>query len=332
MTIPDFDIRPNIIKGDPADIYLFRTLDILRSEGMNPEVTMEFYPKHSGVLCGVNEVRVLLDNVLPESDREVWGLEEGRSIDGNEVALRITARYATFGLYETSICGILSSCTGWATAANKCVEAGRGKVIIATGARHIHPNVAALLDYSSIVGGCSTCSTGKGARLAGVTPFGDMPHALPLIFGDTVKAAEAYDKYMGLEVQRIILVDTFKDEAEEAINVAQSLRQKLRGIRLDSPLERGGVTPPMVKEIRTRLDRLNFRHVEIYVSGGMTPDKIGEFAYANAPVDGFLVGSYISGTAPNDFTADIHEINGHGIAKRGRIPGRTESPRLSRML
>ncbi len=40
------------------------------------------------------------------------------------------------------------------------------------------------------------------------------------------------------------------------------------------------------------------------------------------------MGSYISGAAPIDFTADIKEIDGRPIAKRGRIPGRTPSPRL----
>jgi nicotinate phosphoribosyltransferase len=40
------------------------------------------------------------------------------------------------------------------------------------------------------------------------------------------------------------------------------------------------------------------------------------------------VGSHISGATPIDFTGDIKEIDGRPIAKRGRIPGITESPRL----
>ena len=35
-----------------------------------------------------------------------------------------------------------------------------------------------------------------------------------------------------------------------------------------------------------------------------------------------------SGATPIDFTGDIKEIDGRPIAKRGRIPGVTESPRL----
>ena len=52
------------------------------------------------------------------------------------------------------------------------------------------------------------------------------------------------------------------------------------------------------------------------------------FKEAGAPVDSYAVGSYISGASPIDFTGDIKEIDGRPIAKRGRIPGLTELPRL----
>ena len=171
-----------------------------------------------------------------------------------------------------------------------------------------------------------------GSKQAGRNPLGNMPHALPLIFGDTVTAVQAFDRHLGMEVQRIALVDTFKDEAEEAVTVAQALRDRLRGIRLDTPKERGGVTPMLVHEVRNRLDVANFRHVEIYISGGLNPKKITEFQQSGAPVNGYLVGSYISDASPNDFTADVREIEGKPVAKRGRMPGRVEIPRLDRVV
>jgi nicotinate phosphoribosyltransferase len=58
---------------------------------------------------------------------------------------------------------------------------------------------------------------------------------------------------------------------------------------------------------------------------------MGVFREAGAPVDSYAVGSYISGATPIDFTGDIKEIDGRPIAKRGRIPGRTDSPRLKRV-
>jgi len=48
--------------------------------------------------------------------------------------------------------------------------------------------------------------------------------------------------------------------------------------------------------------------------------------------DGLGVGSYISSAQPNDFTADLKEVAGKPIAKRGRIPGITDNPRLKRLI
>jgi nicotinate phosphoribosyltransferase len=155
-----------------------------------------------------------------------------------------------------------------------------------------------------------------------------MPHSLVLIFGDTVEAALAFDRDLGPDVPRIVLVDTFRDEAEEALRVAHALGDRLYGIRLDTPSERGRVTAELVTEVRARLDQADFHHVKIVVSGGLTPERIRYFKDSDSPVDSYAVGSYISGATPIDFTGDIKEIDGKPIAKRGRIPGITESPRL----
>ena len=95
-------------------------------------------------------------------------------------------------------------------------------------------------------------------------------------------------------------------------------------------LDDGDVIAPkeVVLRIRARLDQSGFHHVKVVVSGGLTPDRIGYFKEAGAPVDSYAVGSYISGATPIDFTGDIKEIDGRPIAKRGRIPGLTDSPRL----
>ena len=332
MVNSQFEISRPVLVGDTADVYLQRTLTILRNEGVNPSVTMEFAPERSGVLCGLTEAKVLLARILPDTGSEVWALEEGEHIEAGEVALRVKAPYGSLGLYETAICGMLAHSTGWATAARECVEAAGETPVVAIGARNVHPNVAAIMDYASVKGGCVSCSTIQGARLAGVTPAGNMPHALNLVIGDTVKAMESFDRHMPQEVPRVALVDTFKDEAEEALNVARSLREKLRGIRLDTPPERGGVTHELVKEVRARLDLAGFRHVEIMVTGGFTAARIRHFIENGAPVDTFGVGAYIAAAAPNPFMSDIHEIEGRPIAKRGRTPGITTNPRLDRVM
>jgi nicotinate phosphoribosyltransferase len=323
--------RPSheILSGATADVYFARASNILDREGMDPIVTMEVFCRQEAVLCGINEAKNLIGHVLAhEPDAVVESLDDGDLTAPKEVVLRIRARYRAFGLYETAILGMMAQSTGWATAARECVEAAAPQPVISFGARHVHPDITDVLDYAAIVGGCVGASTPAGARLAGLNPTGTMPHSLVLIFGDTVRAAQAFERDMPHDVPRIVLVDTFKDEAEEALRVAQALGDRLYGIRLDTPAERGRVTADLVTEVRARLDQGGFGHVKIVVSGGLTPDRIRYFKEQGAPVDSFAVGSYISGATPIDFTGDIKEIDGQPIAKRGRIPGTTPSPRL----
>jgi len=325
--------RPSteILSGDSADVYFTRAAGILEKEGRDPLVTMEVFARQDAVLCGIDEARNLLGHVLAGCDpgeTRVEALSDGDRIGPKEVVLRIRARYLQFGLYETAILGMLAQSTGWATAAREVVEIAAPSPVISFGARHVHPDITDVLDYAAIVGGCVGASTPAGARLAGLAPTGTMPHSLVLIFGDTVEAALAFDRHVEQDVPRIVLVDTFKDEAEEALRVAHALGDRLYGVRLDTPSERGRVTPDLVTEVRARLDQAGFDHVKIVVSGGLNPERIGIFKDAGALVDSYAVGSYISGATPIDFTGDIKEIDGRPIAKRGRIPGLTDSPRL----
>jgi nicotinate phosphoribosyltransferase len=331
-----FGAIDEVLTGETADVYFERARAILEAEHLDPVVVMEVFSRDSGILCGAAEAHEFLGRVLgPGNGHDpapiVESLVDGDPFGDKEVVLRIEARYSAFGLYETAVLGTLAQCSGWATAARAIVDAAAPIPVIGFGARHVHPSVADQMDYASVIGGCIGASTPAGARMAGLSPTGTMPHALVLIFGDTVRAAEAFDRHIDPEVPRIVLVDTFKDEAEESLRVAEALGERLWGVRLDTPSERGRVTPDLVKEVRARLDLAGHGHVKIVVSGGLDAERIGQFKEAGAPVDSFAVGSAISDASPIDFTGDLKEIDGRPIAKRGRIPGRTENPRLQRI-
>jgi nicotinate phosphoribosyltransferase len=332
---PSFPTAADVLSGETADVYFDRARTILAAEGLDPVVTMEIFSRSEGSLCGAEESIAYLREIFAEADGAhepvVESLHDGDSFASRETVMRITARYRAFGLYETAILGILASCSGWATAARRVVDAAAPIPVIGFGARHVHPSVADQMDYASVVGGCIGASTPAGARLAGLAPTGTMPHALVLIFGDTVRAAEAFDRHIDPEVPRVILVDTFKDEAEESLRVADALGDRLWGVRLDTPSERGRVTPELVREVRARLDLAGHQSVKIVVSGGFDEERIRAFRDVGAPVDSFAVGSAISKASPIDFTGDLKEIEGRPVAKRGRIPGRTDNPRLERI-
>jgi nicotinate phosphoribosyltransferase len=325
-----FDPHADDLSGDTADVYFLRAQEILRKEGLDPIVTMEVFTSADGFLCGMQEVLALLKHVLP-AQAEVWALEDGLPMTTKEVVLRCTAPYSSFGLYETAYLGMLAHQSGWATAARRCVEAAQGIPVVSFGARHVHPRVSGRLEYAALVGGFVGCATPAGARLGDVSPTGTIPHAMILIFGDTVEATRAFDRHIAPDVFRVALVDTFKDEAEESLRVAEALGDKLWGVRLDTPGERGRVTPDLVKEVRARLDQAGHQQVKIVVSGGIDAERIRLFVDKEAPVDVFGVGSAVSSARPIDFTADIKAVEGRPVAKRGRIPGVTSNPRLKKI-
>jgi nicotinate phosphoribosyltransferase len=316
-----------IFRGETTDIYFQRALEILKAKNLDrTEVLAEIFPTGEGLLCGIEEIRQLLEG----KPLEVWAQKEGTPFRAQDTLVRIIGPYGEFGIYETTMLGILASSSGWATAARQCRQAAGNKPVISFGARHIHPAVVPVMDRAAFIGGADGVSSVLGAKLLRIKPSGTMPHALILIMGDTVQAAWAFEEIVEPDVPRVILIDTFHDEAEEALRVAEALKDKLYGVRLDTPRERGGVTPDLVKEVRARLDQAGFHYVKIFVSGGLNPEKIS--ALSDVGADAFGVGSYISSARPIEMTMDLKSVRGKPLAKRGRIPGPIENPLLERIL
>ena len=317
-----------ILSGKTTDNYFVKTRDILDACGrLDAPVVAEIFAKRGGVFAGIPEVVSLLEG----SNVEVLSLDEGDTFVPGEVVTRISGPYSAFGMYETVILGMLASSTGWATAARDCVEAAGGRPVLSFGARHVHPAVSSVMERAAVVaGGCVGASCILGAKLAGIDPRGTIPHAAILIAGDTLRIAKAYDDFLPEGEPRIILVDTFHDEAEESLRIASSLGERLSAVRLDTPSERGGVTPELVREVRRRLDMAGASHVSITVSGGRIPERIRHLSEGGAA--SFGVGSYIAHATPRDMTMDIKVVDGKPVAKRGRIPGITVNPSLEKYL
>ncbi|MBQ6113280.1 MAG: nicotinate phosphoribosyltransferase [Synergistaceae bacterium] len=316
-----------IKSGATTDIYFINTRDVLASVNkLDTQVTAEIFTRTTGMFAGLSEVLELLS----DSQVEIEALPEGEYFTPKETVMRIRGPYGAFGLHETNLLGILSSSCAWATAARECVEAANGKPVLVFGARHLHPAVAPVMESMAVkFGGCSAASCILGAKLCGREPSGTVPHAAVLIMGDTLKLAEAYDAVMPPEVGRTFLVDTFHDECEEALRLAESMGDRLGAVRLDTPGERGGVTAALVKEMRYRLDQRGFTKVKIVVSGGLNPERIKLLSEAGADI--FGVGSYIAHAVPMDMTMDLKEVEGRPVAKRGRLPGIIENNRLVRV-
>src|SRR3954462_10081139 len=148
----------DILSGDSSDVYFRNAEEILSKENLDPVVVMEVFGRRDAVLCGIDEAKVLLADVLTANnhvaDSQIEALADGDVLAPKEVVMRIRAPYRAFGLFETALLGILAQSTGWATAARECVDAAAPEPVISFGARHVHPEVSDTLDYAAIVGGC----------------------------------------------------------------------------------------------------------------------------------------------------------------------------------
>lgn len=326
-TATDEDIK----KGRTTDVYFQRTKQILRAKGKDKvrvvaEVTTGSPPdNHSwGLLCGVEEVARLLED-LPV---DVYSMPEGsvfHSVDSlgyRSPVMTIEGTYMDFCEYETPLLGLICQESAVASRAAYVRNAAGRKPVVAFGIRRIHPVLAPAMDRAAYVGGMDGVSSILGAEACGIEPTGTMPHALMIIFGDQVEAWKAYDEVVEPDSPRIILADTYYDEKTEAIMAAEALKERLHGVRLDTPGSRRGDFSKIVKEVRWELDLRGFQDVKIFVSGGLNEKTVAELSEAGA--DAFGVGTWVSGAPTLDFAMDIVEVDGKPHAKRGKLGGRKQ--------
>lgn len=317
-----FDIpNPNHIReGYATDKYFERTEDALDYSGKNPRVVVEVTADQFGndeyeVFAGAKDVAAMMEG-MPVT---IESLLEGQMFDGGPV-MRIHGNYADFARHETSLLGFLSHASGVATAAREVSCAADCKDVYSFGTRHVHPMLSIMVERCALIGGMDGYSnTAAELDLPGEAT-GTMPHALMLSYGKgrQEEAWRAFNKSAPEDVPRIILADTFTDEADEAVRAAKELGDDLDAVRLDTTGSRRGNFTHIIDEVRYKLDEIGRDDVEIFVSGGLGPDDLKELW---PHVDGFGVGSYVSNADPVDFSMDIVERKGEPIAKRGKLSG-----------
>lgn len=306
--------------GETTDVYFERTRRVLEAQGRNPRLRAEFVAKTLprdwpwALLAGIEECVAVLDG----RDVTVRAMAEGTVFRPLQPVLEIEGPYLEFGLLETAVLGLICQASGIATAAARCKKLAGERLVLSFGARRLHPAVSPMIERAAYIGGCDGVSSLAAADLIQHDPTGTIPHALILILGDTVEAARAFDRVVEPGVPRVALIDTFQDEKFEALRVAEALGEALDGVRLDTPGSRRGNFLELLREVRWELDLRGYRHVRLYVSGGIGEEEIQQLV---SVADGFGVGGAIAAAPIVDFSMDIVEIEGRPLAKRGKWSG-----------
>jgi nicotinate phosphoribosyltransferase len=312
---------PAAIKaGEVTDVYFARTVQILRARGIRSRVKAEVYLKSLpgdwawGILAGVEEAAHLLEG-LPV---DVTAMDEGTRFGAYQPVLTLEGVYVDWAQYETALLGLLCQASGIATKAARCKKAAGERQVISFGARRMHPGLAPMIERNAFVGGCDGVAVTKAAELIEADPTGTIPHALVLMFGDTVEALRAFHEVVDPKVRRVALLDTLQDEKFEAIRVAEALGGDLHAVRLDTPSSRRGDFYRILEEVRWELDYRGFDHVRLIASGGIDEYQRPRL---NPLVDAYGVGTAIAGAPVLNFGLDIMEIDGRPLAKRGKQSG-----------
>ncbi|MEM1873657.1 MAG: nicotinate phosphoribosyltransferase [Acidilobaceae archaeon] len=322
----------DILEGRATDIYFYRTKVILDkySEDVRVRMQVHAYSLPRGynwaVFAGLEEALAILRG----KPLTVYSMPEGTVFRRKQPLMLIEGRLRDMVLFETAYLGVLRFASSIATKTARLKKLAGDKTLLFFGLRALHPAVQPSADRAAYIGGADGVSGVLSEKYLGLKPMGTMPHALIVSMGDQRRAWRAFAETFGNETPIVALVDTFYDERVEALMAAELLGEKLYGVRLDTPGSRRGRMRDIVEEVRVALDRAGYKHVKIFVSGGIDESDVVELRDV---VDGFGVGTAIA-AAPNiDISADIVEVYEDGEwkprAKRGKIPSALQVYRCS---
>jgi nicotinate phosphoribosyltransferase len=317
----------DIRRGLATDIYFIRSREILEKKGLcNTLVRYEIHtyglPRGYkwAVYTGLEEVLYMLKG----TNVTLYSLPEGTLFRDLYPLAIVEGKICDIIELETAILGILRFYTSVSTKAARIKKAAGDKQVIFFGLRVQHPAIAPALDRAAYIGGCDGVSGAFNEKTIGVKPKGTMPHALIIVFRDPVAAWKAFDEVMPPDVPRIALVDTFYDERVESLMAAQTLSDKLWGVRLDTPRSRRGDIKLIAEEVKWTLKLYGYENVKIVISGGVDEEQI---ANLRDVADVFGVGTSIAFPPSIDISMDIVEIFDERenrwipITKRGKLPG-----------
>ena len=326
--------RPSleILSGDSADVYFARAETILEREGLDPLVTMEVFTRESAVLCGIDEARNLLGHVLASSGP---GRDAPRGAPGRRRHRAEGDRPADPGALP-AVRALRDSLPRDARPVDRVGDrradlrrgrgAGPGHQLrcAAYPSRH-HRRARLRGDHRRLRRGLDARRRPAGrarpdrddAALAGP----DLRRHRRR--GRRVRPSRRRRTCRGSCWSTRSRTRPRKRCASPTPSAIGSTASG--SIRRPSAAGSPPTSSTRSAPASTRPGSSTSRSRSPAAS---TPIASAISRRPGRPVDSYAVGSYISGATPIDFTGDIKEIDGRPIAKRGRIPGLTDSPRL----
>ncbi len=257
---------------------------------------------------------------------DVHALAEGTVFFADEPIVRVTAPLPEAQLVEARLINILHFQTLVASKAARMVLVAPGKLLVDFGLRRAHGAEAGLMAArASYLAGFSGTATVLAAKDFGIPLFGTMAHSYIQAHDSEIVAFERFARARpeGLT----LLLDTYDTEeaARKVVALAPKLRASgisIRGVRLDS-----GDLIALSKSVRRILDEGGLAGVKIFASGGLDEDQLMAMARANAPVDGFGVGTSLTTSSDVPALDCAYKIEEYaGLPRRKYAAGKATWP------
>jgi nicotinate phosphoribosyltransferase len=235
---------------------------------------------------------------------DVWAVPEGTAIFTNEPILRIEAPLWQAQIIETYLLNTINYQTLIATRAARLRDvAGADAMLLEFGTRRaFSPQASLWAARAAIAGGLDTTSNVLAALKLGCQPSGTMAHALVMaigaIEGSEEAAFRAFHRYFP---GAPLLIDTY-DPIAAATALAKQVAAgeiELSGIRLDS-----GDLITLSQQIQEILP-----NVDIFASGDLDEWEIAKLRAANAPINGYGLGTKLVTGSPVNGVYKLVEID-----------------------
>jgi nicotinate phosphoribosyltransferase len=178
---------------------------------------------------------------------------------------------------------------------------------------------------ASYLAGFAGTATVLAQKEFGIPIFGTMAHSFIQAHDDETSAFAAFAHSRPDNL--VLLIDTYDTEAaaRKVVRLAPRLKQAgitVRAVRLDS-----GDLIALSKHVRRILDDGGLRDVTIFASGGLDEDELAGMMEANAPIDGFGVGTSLTTSSDVPALDCAYKLQEYaGIARRKRSAGKATWP------
>jgi nicotinate phosphoribosyltransferase len=307
-----------------TDLYQLNMVQAYLNRGETKTAVFEFFVRRLPpsrkflIAAGLEQALAFLETVRFTADEIVWlaetgrfdkqlldylaafrftgdvhAIPEGTAFFANEPILRVTAPLPEAQLVETRLINLLHFQCLIAAKAARFVLAAPDKLLVDFGFRRAHGAEAGLLAArASYIAGFAGTATVLAGKLYDIPLFGTMAHSFIQAHDDEMSAFEDFARSRpdGL----VLLIDTYNTEAAARKVVALAPRLKEMGIRIEGVRLDSGDLIALSRSVRQILDDGRLTDVTIFASGGIDEDDLLAAAEAQAPIDGFGIGTSLT--------------------------------------